>query len=77
MTLPPLAALSERAVRLLQTEGLRGLLRHTVSYAGFLAGRVFMYRRLYLYQYELIPRDEKAFLPRLDAWDVRRINSAG
>lgn len=68
-------ALFRRAVSLLRHEGVTSLLRHSWSFLTFAVGRGFMSREVYLYEHSLVPRDRERFLPRLQSWELRVLQS--
>jgi hypothetical protein len=68
-------ALARRGGRLLRTEGPWAVLRQAWSFSGWLIGRAFHFRTVYLYEHALVPRDRAKYLPRVDSWELRIIHS--
>lgn len=70
-----LSMLMRRSVALLRSDGMAELLRHGLAFLGFLVGRLFFARTVYLYKHEIQLRERARFLPRLDSWELRIIHS--
>jgi len=70
-----LRAAFSRAMNIVRTEGPLSLLRHAVGFGAILASP--FYRRLdvYLYRHRLVERDASAYLPRLDSYELRVVES--
>ena len=68
-------ALIRRGFTILRKEGPISLLRRCVAFLGYLHGRVFYRRSVYLYEHTLVSRDRTAYLPRLESWQLRVLES--
>ncbi len=68
-------ALVRRAFTLLRARGFLHVLRRTFAFIGYLNGRIFFARSVYLYEHSLEPLERTAFLPRLDSWELRILHT--
>ncbi|MFC2008821.1 hypothetical protein ACFLUT_02065 [Chloroflexota bacterium] len=64
-----------RASSILHDEGPLSLARRTLSFAAFQGRRLYWRRDCYLYLHHLVERDPAQYLPRLDSYEFRVLES--
>ena len=60
-----------RACAILRNEGPMSLLQHIAQFARLLGRRLYWQRDVYLYRYRLIERDRTQYLPRIESYELR------
>ncbi len=64
-----------RAMNIVRAEGPLSLLRHAVGFGAILLRPFYRKLDVYLYRHRLVERDGSAYLPRLDSYELRVVES--